>query len=81
MPPPPKETLPHPYGVDVEAIQRIIQVTAYQNMLEFMRTHFHRVGEIISHNFLEFSGLNMARDPKKLKHQEIVKLVQMMKKI
>ncbi len=35
MPPPPKETLPHPYGVDVELLQRLIQITPYRNMSEF----------------------------------------------
>ena len=80
MPPPPKETLPHPYGVDVETIQRIIQVTNCRNMLDFMRTHFHRVGEIISQYFLKFAEIDIAKDPRKLKPQEIVKLVQMMKR-
>jgi len=80
VPSPPKETLPHPYGVDVETIQRIIQVTNCRNMLDFMRTHFHRVGEIISQHFLEFVEIDVAKDPKKLKPQEIVKLVQMMKR-
>jgi len=65
VPPPPKETLPHPYGVDVETIQRIIQVTTSQNLLDFMRTHFHRIGEITSRHFLEFAQIDAAKDPKK----------------
>ena len=32
MPEPPKETLPHPYGVDVELLQRLIQITPFNNM-------------------------------------------------
>jgi len=80
VPSPPKETLPHPYGVDVETIKRIIQVTECRNMLDFMRTHFHRVGEITSHNFLEFAQIDVTKDPRKLKPREIVKLVQMMKR-
>ena len=80
MPPPPKETLPHPYGVDVETIQRLIRITSCRNMLDFMKTHFHRVGENIAHHFLEFAGISEKKNPKKLKPQEIVKLVRMMKK-
>ncbi|UCG45214.1 MAG: DNA topoisomerase VI subunit B [Candidatus Bathyarchaeota archaeon] len=80
MPPPPKETLPHPYGVDVENIQRLIRVTPCRNILEFMKTHFHRVGENIARRFLEFSGIREKRNPKKMKPQEVVKLVQMMKR-
>ena len=58
MPEPPKETLPHPYGVDVELLQRLIQITTDKNMLDFLRHHFHRVGEITAQKFLIFSGLS-----------------------
>jgi DNA topoisomerase-6 subunit B len=80
MPEPPKETLPHPYGVDVELLQRLIQVTPYRNMLDFLRHHFHRVGEVTAQKFLEFSGLSPSKNPKKLAHEEIVKLMQMLKR-
>jgi DNA topoisomerase-6 subunit B len=80
MPDPPKETLPHPYGVDVELLQRLIQITPYKNMLEFLKRHFHRVGEITAQKFLGFSGLSPSKNPKKLSHEEIVRLMQMLKK-
>lgn len=80
MPEPPKETLPHPYGVDVEMLQRIITVTDCTNMTEFLRRHFHRVGEITAQKFLEFAGLPPNKNPKKLGHEEIVKLTQSLKK-
>jgi len=79
MPPPPKEILPHPFGVDVETIQRLMQVTKSRNMLEFMETHFHRVGESIARQFLKFAEVGEKEDPKKLIPQEIVKIVQAMK--
>jgi DNA topoisomerase-6 subunit B len=113
MPEPPKETEPHPYGVDVELLQRLIQVTPYKNMQEFLKHHFHRVGDITAQKFLVFSGLtdvscskhgklayqeinwtggpncsrcghaltlSPSKNPKKLSHQEIVKLMQHLKK-
>jgi len=49
-------------------------------LLDFMRTHFHRIGEITSRHFLEFAQIDAAKDPKKLKPQEIVTLVHMMKR-
>lgn len=79
VPPAPEETLPHPYGVDVEIIQRLIRVTECKNMVDFMQKHFHRVGENISLSFLEFAGFIRSADPKKLKHEDVVKLVQTMK--
>jgi DNA topoisomerase-6 subunit B len=80
MPAPPKETLPHPYGVDVELLQRLIQITEYKTMLEFLRHHFHRVGDITARKFLEFSNISPSKNPKKLSHEEIVRLMHMLKK-
>jgi len=80
MPEPPKETLPHPYGVDVELLQRLIQITACNNMLEFLKNHFHRVGEVTAQKFLEFSNISPSKNPKRLSHEEIVRLMQMLKK-
>jgi DNA topoisomerase-6 subunit B len=80
MPEPPKETLPHPYGVDVELLQRLIQISPYKTMAEFLKHHFHRVGDITAQKFLEFSSLSPSKNPKKLTHEEIVRLMQNMKK-
>ena len=80
MPAPPQETKPHPYGVDVELLQRLIQVTPYKTMQEFLKNHFHRVGEITAQKFLEFSNLSPSKNPKKLSHEEIIRLMHMLKK-
>ena len=80
MPDPPKETLPHPYGVDVELIQRLIYHTKQKNLLDFMKNHFHKVGNITAKKFLEYSKLNPSKKPKKLSHEEVVMLVQNMKR-
>ncbi|RLI22423.1 DNA topoisomerase VI subunit B [Candidatus Bathyarchaeota archaeon] len=80
MPDPPKETLPHPYGVDVELLQRLINATPYRNMLEFLRYHFHRVGDKTAQKFLEFSNIRPSKNPKRLSHEEIVRLMHMLKK-
>lgn len=79
MPSPPKETLPHPHGVDVETIQRIIRSTKYRNMLDFMKSHFHRVGEQTARQFLKFANVDEGKNPKKLRPEEVVNLVQKMK--
>ena len=79
MPPPPKETLPHPHGVDVETIQRIIRLTKHQNMLDFMQRHFHRVGEKTAKEFLKTAGISGGANPQTLRPDEIVGLVQQMK--
>ncbi len=80
MPEPPKETMPHPYGVDVELLQRLIAITTFTNMKEFLKGHFHRVGEITALKFLEFACIPQNKNPKKLAHEEIVSLMQNLKK-
>ena len=75
MPVPPKETLPHPYGVDVEAFKRIVKVSEEHDMKSFMVTHFHRVGEKIAMKFLEFAGVSPKLPPKRLNTIQIVAVV------
>jgi DNA topoisomerase-6 subunit B len=80
MPEPPKETMPHPYGVDVELLQRLIQITETTDMASFLKFHFHRVGGITAQKFLEFAQIPANKSPKKLDHPEIVRLMQNLKK-
>jgi DNA topoisomerase-6 subunit B len=80
MPPPPEETLAHPYGVDVETIQRLIRVTNCRKLLEFMRKHFHRVGQGTSLNFLDFAGFINTPNPQRLKSEHVTVLVETIRK-
>ena len=80
MPPPPKETKPHPYGVDVELLQRIIQLSECKTMVDFLKKHFHRVGENIARRFLEFAQIKESKNPKELSHEEVVHLARKMRK-
>jgi DNA topoisomerase-6 subunit B len=75
MPPAPKETLPHPYGVDVEALKRIVKLSEEHDMKSFMVTHFHRVGDKIAFKFLEFAGISPKLPPKRLNTNQIVAIV------
>ena len=75
MPVPPKETLPHPYGVDVEAFKRIVKLSEEHDMKSFMVTHFHRVGDKIANKFLEFAGVSPKLPPKRLNTNQIVTVV------
>jgi DNA topoisomerase-6 subunit B len=79
MPKPPHETLPHPYGVDVETMKRLIELTGERTMQAFMRTHFHRVGNTIAASFLQQVEIPPKKNPKKLTPDEIVRIVNAMK--
>ncbi|MDA4125123.1 MAG: DNA topoisomerase VI subunit B [Thaumarchaeota archaeon] len=75
MPPAPMETLPHPYGIDVEAFKRIVKLSEEHDMKSFMVTNFHRVGEKIATKFLEFAGVSLKLPPKRLNNLQVVSLV------
>ncbi|MDV3244670.1 MAG: DNA topoisomerase VI subunit B [Nitrososphaerales archaeon] len=75
MPIPPEETLPHPYGIDVEAFKRIVKLAEEHDMRSFMVNHFHRVGEKIATRFLEFAGISQRLPPKRLNNNQIVAIV------
>jgi DNA topoisomerase-6 subunit B len=75
MPPAPKETLPHPHGMDVEAFKRIVKISEETDMKSFMVTHFHRVGDKIATKFLEFAGVSPRLPPKRLNNNQVVAIV------
>lgn len=75
MPSPPRETKPHPYGIDVEALRRLIQDSTEETLMKFMQKNFHRLGENISRRFLEFIGFGEETPPSSLSNRQIVDLV------
>ncbi|HZW56334.1 MAG TPA: DNA topoisomerase VI subunit B [Nitrososphaerales archaeon] len=74
-PAPPTETLPHPHGIDVEALRRLIKETQEQNLVKFMTHNFHRVGERTAEKFLKFAGFDPSGKPKSLSNEDAVKFV------
>jgi len=75
IPPPAGETLPHPYGIDVEALRRLVKQSSEGTLEKFMTTNFHRVGEKTARKFLTFSGFDPTRKPKTLGNEDVVKFV------
>jgi DNA topoisomerase VI subunit B len=75
MPAAPSETLPHPYGIDVEALRRLIKQTQDPNLVKFMTNNFHRVGEKTAEKFLKFAGFSVSDKPKSLSNEDAVRFV------
>jgi DNA topoisomerase VI subunit B len=74
-PSPPTETLPHPYGIDVEALRRLIKISQEPTLTKFMTTNFHRVGEKTANKFLAFAGFEKSLKPKALTNEDVVRFV------
>ncbi len=79
LPKPPKEVLPHPYGVDLEAVKMMIASTNEKNLIDFLTKSFQGVGRIIAEKFLKEVGFDPDRDPKSLSIDEIKVLVNKLK--
>ncbi len=79
MPPPPKEVLPHPRGVDAEMLTRLIGKTDANNMASFLSKHFHRVGKKTAERFLGFARVEAGLNPKSLPYDELVRMARCMK--
>ncbi|HEX4919574.1 MAG TPA: DNA topoisomerase VI subunit B [Candidatus Bathyarchaeia archaeon] len=79
VPPAPTETSPHPHGVDVETVQRMLKLTNAKTLQEFLRKHFQRIGETTARKFLLYAKLGSRKTPKNLTSSDIVTLVTAMK--
>ncbi len=74
MPQPPKSVKPHPHGVDVETMRRMITVSKSKNMKAFMVETFQGIGAVTSEKFLKTAGVNPQVSPKSLSPDDVVKL-------
>jgi len=80
MPKPPKETKPHPVGVDLEMLKMMLSSTRRKTLTEFLEGEFQGVGRITAERVLELSGLRKDRSPKRLSQEEIERLAEALKK-
>ncbi len=76
LPKPPSVSKLHPYGVDYEAVRRLILNWNKGNMVKFLTKSFQRVGRTTAIKFLEYAGIDQAKNPKKLSMEEVKLLVE-----
>jgi DNA topoisomerase-6 subunit B len=79
MPKPAEEVQPHPHGIDVEGVQRMINASRSSTVLDFMANNFHRVGIATALNFLKSIKIEPQANPKTLQSKELLTLVSRMK--
>jgi DNA topoisomerase-6 subunit B len=79
MPQRPREVLPHPHGVDVELLKRLITRSKGMTLKEFLIENFQRVGSKKADAFLNYAGFQPELRVEKLTQDMIVKLSVAMK--
>ena len=71
IPPPPRETKPHPHGVDIEMLKLMLQSTDATTLGEFLEKEFHGIGKVTAERFLKKIGLDPSTKISSLTRKDI----------
>ncbi len=74
LPPLPKEIKPHPYGVELGKLKRMLELTRYKNIVSFLKNEFSRISSQKAKQICKLARIPQNRKPQELTHQEIEKL-------
>jgi DNA topoisomerase-6 subunit B len=80
----PKEIKPHPYGVELGILRRMLATTKARNLVGFLSSDFSRVGRTSAEQISRLAKIEPDRKPQDLTHEEterIHKAMQMVKLI
>jgi len=70
----PKEIKPHPYGVELGILRRMIRATKAKNVISFLRKDFSRVGKTSAEEICKLAKVEPRKKPLELNHEEIARL-------
>lgn len=79
LPPPAREILPHPHGVDIETLKDIIRAKASKPIVETLKESFQGVGETTARRILEEAKIDPGKKSGELTDMEVEVLVKTMK--
>lgn len=75
LPPVPSEMKPHPEGIDLEMLKKMLDKAENRTLEGFLRSAFHRVGKVTAENLLQHCGLNVERKPSSLTTNDLKRLM------
>ncbi|MFP3132647.1 MAG: DNA topoisomerase VI subunit B [Nitrososphaeria archaeon] len=79
VPPPPHEVQPHPKGVDLELLRRIVQRSSSKTVLSLLINSFQRVGRKTALEILKIANVDPNKRPSELKMEEMMRIINAMK--
>jgi len=74
LPRQPKEIKPHPHGVELGLLRRMLSNTSAKTLLGFLTTEFCRVGRTSALEICSLASLNPGQHPQKLSGEEVLRL-------
>jgi len=80
LPPQPKETKPHPYGVEMGTLIKMLHVTEARTLQSFLTHEFTRVGSGSAKHICENAALLPKTKPKRMSREQAHQLMQGIKK-
>ncbi len=69
-PPIPEEIKPHPYGIELGMLIKMLQYTTQKTVLAFLREDFSRVSNSVANEILEHARLSPKTKPKAVSRQQ-----------
>ena len=74
LPRQPKEIKPHPYGVEVGLLRRMLADTTAKTLLNFLMSEFSRIGRRSVEQICRLAKLEVNKKPQQLTHEESERL-------
>jgi len=74
LPVQPKEILPHPHGIELGTLMKMLRYTESKNLEEFLCDSFSRIGAQTAKEICKKSGIEPERKPKKIALDEAKRL-------
>ena len=81
MPEPAQEILPHPEGIELGTLMKMLHYTERQKLAPFLRYSFCKIGLLTAEEICEAAGLDPEVDPKTLGRHEARKLIEAFEKV
>ena len=70
----PKEIKPHPYGVELGILRRMVETNKAKNIVSFLKADFSRVGKTSALQMCKLAKINPKRKPRSLDYNDVTRL-------
>ncbi|TGC07881.1 DNA topoisomerase VI subunit B [Methanolobus halotolerans] len=81
MPVPANEILPHPHGIELGTLMKMLRYTERQKLSPFLRYSFCKIGHLTAEEMCKASGLDPDLDPHELNRDQARKLLDAFSKV
>jgi DNA topoisomerase-6 subunit B len=75
LPVPAKEILPHPHGIELGTLMKMLRYTERQKLSPFLRYSFSKIGHLAAEEICKASGLDPELDPHEMTRDQSRKLL------